>query len=356
VKRGPKAPGFDPKRDLLFVGLGATPVAYYRCFLPAMALGCDWSGVAGEPPKTAWVTGLVGKESVMPNMLEDYKVVILQQPAGKGWNNAIENMREAGVKVIYEVDDYLHGIQHMGDDHDYSDKFDKEHLWNVEQAMKRCDAVIASTEWIRGNYSHFNRNAYVCRNGIDMGRYELTIPERETVNIGWAGGTGHTKAIVPWLAQTANLMRIRPHTTFVSIGQGFAQAFRQHFPPERALAVPFAALEQYPAAMTMLDIGLAPGGRGGWWRGKSDLRWLEAGALGIPLVANPRVYPDIEDGVTGMTAVSPGECFEKLLHLVDDREFRTTVGRQAQEVIRETRSIDVMKDRWIEVAQEVLEA
>ena len=353
MKRGPEAEGFDLKRDVLFVGQGCSPVAYYRCFLPAMALGCDWTGLAQEPPNLKWVTGLIGKESKMPNLMDDYKIVVVQQAAGKGWEAMITEMQKRGVKVIYEVDDYLHGVKHMKEAHDFAKYFDNEFLAKIEAAMKKADALIASTEWIRSNYSHFNKNAYLCENGIDLNRYKLTRPDRPTVNVGWAGGTGHIQAITPWLQQLAAIMRIRPEVSFVSIGQPFAKAFQEHFGP-RAVTVPFAALEQYPAAMTMMDIGLAPGGGGGWWRGKSDLRWLEAGALGIPLIAHPRIYPNIEEGVTGFHAHSPMEAGEKMLRLIGDKELRTTVGDQARDVIQRTRSIQAVAPQWEAVFQDVL--
>lgn len=351
--RGPEAPGWDVGRDALFVGFGSSAPAYYRCVLPALQLGCDWVGVAGKPPKLHYLTGLVGKESKMPNMLEDYKVVVLQQQSDPEWLTVIEQMQARGVKVIFEIDDYIHGIQHM-DDHDFKDHFGREHLWNTEQAMKRCDAVICSTDYIKGMYRHFNKNIHVCQNGIDLNRYKLTRPYRETVNIGWAGATGHTKAITPWLQQVAGIMRIRPQTTFVSIGQPFGAAFQQELGRERAVAVPFAAIEQYPAAMTMLDVGIAPSGRGAWWRGKSDLRWLEAGALGIPLVASPRLYPNIEDGVTGHHAKNAMEATEKIMRLVDDPDHRTAIGEAAREAVTETRSIKAVAPQWEDVFRHVL--
>lgn len=349
----------DIRRDVLFCGMGSTAVSYYRCMLPAMALDCDWIGIGGKPPKLIYATGLVRRPgtddrvSRMPDF-SSYKVVVLQQPAGEEWRDFIAKLREAGVIVVYEVDDYLHGIKHM-DDHDFKANFDKKHLWEVEQTMKRCDAVIASTEWIRGNYSHFNKRAFLCRNGLDVRRYQLTIPERESVNIGWAGATGHLKAVIPWFQHVAGLMRIRENVNFVSVGQDFANGFKQHFGKERAIAVPWAAIEQYPAAMTMFDVALAPGGQGGWWRGKSDLRWLEAGALGVPAIVNPRVYPEVEDGVTGFTASNPMEMAEKLLALVETPKLRTEIGQNAKRHVREKRDIKVMSRQWAEVFRELTE-
>jgi glycosyltransferase involved in cell wall biosynthesis len=344
------------RREVCFVGLGTSALAYYRCMLPALALGADWCGVVGDPPNLHWVTGLIRDEnghptSQMPDLTK-YKVVVVQQPHGKEWVTAIRGLQDQGVKVVYEVDDYLHGIKHM-DDHDFREHFGNDHLAKAEAAMKACDGLIASTEWIAGNYSHFNKRAFVCRNGIDIARYDLQRPERDTVNIGWAGSTGHLKASIPWFQQVANVMRMRENTCFISIGQGFAEGFRQHFSEDRALAIPWAAIEQYPSAMTMIDIALAPGGAGGWWRGKSDLRWLEAGALGIPIIANPDVYPDIEHGVTGFHAHNPMEMAEILLGLVDNPELRTTVGQNAREYVRTKRDIKVMARQWVDALNEI---
>lgn len=339
----------DISRDVLFIGLGMSPVCYYRVMLPAMALGADWIGLNGEPPRLNWATGLAKDkdgvpQSAMPDLFR-YKVVVIQQPQGDGWVKLIRGLREAGVKVIFEVDDYLHGIKHL-EDHDFADKFGNETLSRYEAAMKACDALIASTEWIRGNYSHFNKQAFLCQNGIDLGRYNLTRPQRDTVNVGWAGATGHLRAITPWLQQVANLMQANKNVNFVSIGQAFADGFKPHFGAERSIAVPWAAIEQYPSAMTMFDIALAPGGSGGWWRGKSDLRWLEAGALGIPIVANPEVYPEVQDGVTGTVARTPGEAAEKMWMLVKDANIRSEIGENAREYIRDNRSMKSVRQQW----------
>lgn len=349
---------FDIRRDVCFVGLGSSPVCYYRCMLPAMALGADWCGVQGLPPKLNWATGLAkdkdgNPESRMPDLTK-YRIVVLQQPAGKEWLETIKALQDEGVIVVYEVDDYLHGIKHL-EDHDFKEHFLNEYLAQAEAAMKACDALIGSTEWIRGNYSHFNKRPFLCQNGIDLQRYELGKPERNTVNIGWAGATGHLKAVTPWFQQTANVMRMRQNTCFVSIGQPFAEGFAQHFGEDRAISVPWAAIEQYPAAMTMLDVALAPGGKGGWWRGKSDLRWLEAGALGIPTIASPLVYPEIENGVTGFHASNAMEAAEHLMMLVDDADLRAKVGGAARKHVRETRSIKVMAKQWADVFHELVE-
>jgi glycosyltransferase involved in cell wall biosynthesis len=349
----------DISRDVLFVGLGASPVAYYRCMLPAMALGADWIGISGEPPKLHWHTGLAKDEHGVPQSgmpdLFDYRIIVIQQPASEAWEKVIKGLQAKGVKVIFETDDYLHGVRRQ-EDHQAKEFYNRKYLRASQACMAAADALIASTEYIRSNYASFNPNAYLCRNGIDLGRYNLSPAPRDTINIGWAGATGHIKTVIPWLQQVAQIMFMREDVNFISIGENFAAGMRQPHGPfakERALPIPWSAVETYPAAMRMFDIALAPGGKGGWWRGKSDLRWLEAGALGIPAVVTPSVYPEAVEGETAMLARSPAEVLSKLYGLVNNADLREEIGAKVKEHVRTKRSMQVMCEQWAAVFEDV---
>ena len=116
---------------------------------------------------------------------------------------------------------------------------------------------------------------------------------------------------------------------------------------------PGAKIEVYPATMALFDIAIAPSAENNLFRGKSDLRWLEASALSIPLVAHPEVYPEIEDGVTGLHASTPAEVEAALQRLIDDPELRERIGRQAHEKVAQERRIEVMAENWRAVLEEV---
>lgn len=342
----------DIAKEVCFVGLGTSAVAYYRAMLPAMSLGCDWSGVAGDPPELQYLTGLRRKDSQVVDPFE-YKVVIVQQPYKESWLEYIPKLQEKGIKVVYEVDDYLHGIEKVKS-HDFRSAFTRKLLDLHEQAMTLCDATIVSTSFIAKRYAKYGP-VYVCKNGIDPARYDLEIPKRETVNIGWAGATGHTEAIKPWMQKVYEVMLMREKTTFISVGQNYAGAISHALQDEsRAISVPWCQIEQYPSAMTMFDIAIAPAGPGSFFRGKSDLRWLEAGALGIPIIADPRVYDEIESGWTGFHADNPMGMAASLVRLIEDEELRTTVGRNAKEYILENRAFPKAADQWADVIEQVI--
>lgn len=335
--------------EILFIGRGCTAQTWYRIALPGIYLNADWVGVYGEPPALVMATGIVKGNTSLPKY-EDYRVVVIEQPHGNKWLSLIRRLRSQGVKVLYEVDDYLHGVAKQKS-HDWAHHYTKQRLREHETCMRMSDGIICSTEYIARRYAKFNKNVYICRNGLDVGRFNLTRPERPTVNFGWAGATGHLAAMVPWLQQIGALMEQYDDTCFVSIGDTRpAEMLGQQFGPSRCTGIPFTALENYPAAMTMIDIAIAPSNDSSWYRGKSDLRWLEASALGIPLIADRRVYPEIEEGVTGFWADSPAEMYDAAEQLYRDEELRRRVGTEARETVRDERSMQEMAPQWYEVA------
>lgn len=340
----------EPK-DILFIGLGATPICWYRCALPAQSLGADWCGVYGTPPNVTLQTGLVRRDTRVPDF-EDYSVVVVQQPHGQDWQRFIRKLQANGTTVLYEIDDYLHGVSKIKGHH-FGGWYTKKKLAQYEVCMRMCDGLIVSTDYLARRYRKFNKNVYVCRNGIDLSRYELTIPERSTTNIGWAGATGHAEPLVKWLnGAVIPLMQRYGDTCFVSIGgPEYAAPVKRMMGEERAIGIPFTFLETYPAAMTMLDIALAPAGRGNWYEAKSDLRWLEAGALGIPIVADPFVYGEIENGVTGFHASDPSEAKGIIEDLVDQPELGRRVGEAARAYVHRERSAAIASLAWLEVCR-----
>lgn len=329
----------------LFVGIGRSRVAWYRCALPAMALGQDWVGVQGTPPEVGFATGLTARPIARADV-ETYDVVVLQQPMGREWLREIRRLQRAGVTVLIETDDDVHAIRKTRG-HGSAGHYTRERVQGFELTLRAADGVICSTERLARRAQRFNPRTWVCRNGVDLKRYALEpAPRRDgTVTLGWAGGTGHADALEPWLPAVASVLELRPQARFTTIGMAYADRLAERF-PGRCLSIPWAPLEAYPAAMTAFDVALAPAAPTSFFRAKSDLRWLEASALGVPTVAEPVVYPGIEPGVTGFYATTPDEARELLLALVDDAALRRRVGEAARAHVREHRSIEVAAQQW----------
>jgi glycosyltransferase involved in cell wall biosynthesis len=339
----------DPA-NILFFGTGSAAQCWYRCALPARALGADWVGGAGEPDAIQFYTGQAKRPIRDIRDFAAYEVVVLQLVHGRGWLRAIRDLQAAGVKVIYEIDDYVHGVA-KAKSHAYAKRFDKALLADLELTMRACDAIICSTDYIASRYRALNADISVCQNGLDLGRYALTRrPERAGVTIGWAGGTGHRPALLPWLHELLGVMDARPSTRLMTVGDhGYVKPFAERFGDGRAVQIGWTPIEIYPAAMSNFDIAIAPATNSGFFRGKSDLRFLEAAALGIPVVAEPTVYPTIEHGVTGLHARTPAEAREAIAALADDVDLRTRIGSAARAYVREHRTSAAVAPQWTAV-------
>ena len=336
----------DPTRTL-YVGIGQSAPCWYRCALPAMFTGAEWCGVRGNLPNLEFVTGLSSRALEVDEFF-DYDAVVLQQVRGGAWLSLIRRLQAAGVTVLYEVDDDLHAVR-KHESHMHKARYGKTVLRDTEIAMRASDGVIVSTPFLAQRYRAFNPNIAVCRNGLDLGRYSLTpVRPADAVTIGWAGGVGHQEALAPWLKVVARVLQQRPHVRFMSVGEPFAQFLEREFGPERAMALPWLEVDTYPAAMSNFDIAIAPAGRSNFFKAKSDLRWLEAGALGIPVVADPEVYPEIVDGVTGLHAEDLESVERHLLALVDDAALRRRIGEAARDHVHTQRSMTVMARQWAE--------
>jgi glycosyltransferase involved in cell wall biosynthesis len=341
----------DPSRTL-FLGIGKSAPAWYRAALPAMHLGAEWAGVRGEPPHLAFVTGLSAR-ALDVDELFGYEAIVVQQPRGAAWLKLMRRLQAAGVVVLYEIDDDVHAVgKHAG--HLYRAHYSKAALRDMELNMRAADGLIVSTEFLAQRYRSLNGNVWVCRNGLDLGRYNVTPPRGgETVTIGWAGGTGHRGAMIPWVNAVGRVMAARENVRFMTVGEPFAGLIERQFGPERAVSLPFIELDSYPNAMANFDIALAPAGATNFYRAKSDLRWLEASALSVPTIADPVVYDEIEDGVTGFHATTAEEAEQLLGRLVDDAAERARVGAAAREHLLAHRTMSTMAGRWQTALAEV---
>jgi glycosyltransferase involved in cell wall biosynthesis len=331
----------------LFVAGKPSPSAWYRIALPAERLGADWIGVDAAAG-FAQVSGPIGLTVPYEEWFR-YDALVVQQPHGDAWLRRIAELRAAGVCVLYETDDERRTIP--GEEH----RSGKELARHVEQAMRACDGVIFATDWLARQFRGAGRIVRVCRNGLDLERFAVSRVERPAVHIGWAGAFASHVAMKPWIGAVKAVLEARPDTRFVSVGADFTPALGE-LAAERGIAIHGSMFECYPAAMSLFDIALAPTDGSRAFRAKSDLRFLEAAAVGAAVVGDPRLYGTIEDGVTGLHAQTPTEARDAILRLVDDAGLRRRIGAAGQTYVREQRSIDVTCADWAATLRDVVPA
>jgi glycosyltransferase involved in cell wall biosynthesis len=340
-----------------YVTNGRTVVGWYRGALPALYSGADWFGIVPEAPtvvatqitRTPW------------EQRGDYDVIVWAQPLTQQCRDEIRALRAGGTKVIVEVDDYLAGVAKMPD-HDFKDRveFGKKSMQKFEQMISVCDGLIVSTEFLKRQYGRLNDKTFVCLNGLDLARYDKGRVPHPTVNIGWAGATGHAQSFQRVAQAVADVLNANERTSIITVGQGFAEAYaniaKSADGQDRYLSLPFSSLETYTNAMSLFDIALAPARNTGWYRAKSALRYYEAAALGIPTIGDPLVYGEIEHGVTGLLVEGEDDWFDMLDMLVKDDEMRIAMGHAARKKAWTEFDMTVRVQKWQEAIAEVMAA
>lgn len=343
--------------DVLFVGRGVGVVSYYRTGSPAFNLGCDWIACAGrpnDPNEPLTVAAALKRGGITMPDFTDYKIVVVQQASGQGWLNEIIRLKRAGVVVLYEIDDYLHYI-HKVKHHKGAKYFTKKRLAEYEICMRASSGLICSTDWLAKTYGKFNKNVYVCRNAIEGRRYDyLNVPERDTVNIGWAGGEGHVEATRAWMAPLGNILNEFKDARFISMGLPVGEFIADYF-PDQVVSLPWCGIENFPGAMTNFDFCLGPADRNNFYAAKSDLRFLETGAIGIPLIGDPFVYSEIIHKETGYRAENPVEAEEGMRFLLEHPDVAEEISYNVRDYVLTNRTMEGKgATQWEEVFKSVV--
>lgn len=335
----------------LFIGLGNSAPCWYRCGLPGIYLGdeADWIGYAGNPASGGVIAGSLDTTKI-PD-IDPYDAIVIQQPSGEDWLNHIKGWQRAGKKIIFECDDFLHGVKKV-ENHTYQKSFNKKRIKEFEACMRQADAMICSTEFLSKQYEKYNANQHVCLVGLDTKRYNVEFPARNQITIGWAGGTGHDLAIAPWLEVVSRILERHPHVAFCSIGTNYAQILAPYH-PHRCLSIPWVSIENLPYALTNFDIEIAPAHESKYHLAKSDLRWLEASALGIPVVADSRLYSSSNN--FGLVD-SPEEAEDELEMLIYSEYDRKTFGETNKTYVQKHRDINETVDQWREAITAICQA
>lgn len=221
--------------------------------------------------------GLIhGVPSVMEVAMIQPDIIVLALPIDDAIIPIIENYRKVScAKIVLEYDDNYLNISQKNNNISKMPK-------NMESRMRRiaehADWIVVSTEPLAHAYAHLHSDIRVARNKLDIEQWgNLRSLKRGNVKprVGWAGGTSHRgdlEILLPLIKELSNevewvFMGMKP--------QGTECEF--HLP------VPF---ERYPEKLSSLDLDLAlvPLEDNIFNECKSNLRLLELGACGVPVI------------------------------------------------------------------------
>ena len=218
--------------------------------------------------------------------------------------------------------------------------------------MRSADRVLAGNDYLRKLAEDYGGRATVIPTCVDDRR--LTPGRKHH---------GGGKVIIGWIGSRSTLMyleSLRP--VFEELGRRYGESVAlkvvcDAFPKDLGLEViekPWALAEELDD-LRSFDVGVMPVPDDPWTRGKCALKLLQYMAVGIPAVASPvGVANDVilADGETGFLPKDPDEWVSVLSMMIEDVEFRESVGMLGRESLRGRYTVADWADRYVRAVED----
>jgi tetratricopeptide (TPR) repeat protein len=296
------------------------------------------------------------------NKLHFYHVVIFYRvPALPDIIETIEYAKAIKKVVFYEIDDLIFNPQEYPDPiESYGGQISEEQYRGLlrgttlfQEAMALCDYGIASTPALAREVEQVvaQRTCFVHRNGLDSLNAEfikLKIPKlkRDYLSIFYGSGTKAHNTDFERLAAPAiaRILERYPQVRLTLMGYLTLPEVLIPFESRIDKVELIQDVSIYWEFLRQADINIAVLLPTTVNNCKSELKWFEAGCLGIPsVVSNTQTYREIiVDGVDGLIAATPEEWYAKLELLVCDSKFRHKIAKTAYQRVWEEYSIPTM--------------
>jgi len=214
-------------------------------------------------------------------------LVIVQRQCHPDIKKFIRRKKAEGMKFLFEIDDNMWQYPFDNLARKY---WTKERLDGMTEIVHLCHGVITTTPKMAEFMQSMNSNVYVIPNYIHKVRdIKNKKYDKEILTIGWAGSDTHKKDFTESILQA--LIDIQEEISQPKIKLVFF-GYIPEIMLGRAIYYKFAEPKHYLTQLAKLnfDIGLAPCELNEFNNYKSDIKFVEYGAVGAVIVASP-IYP-----------------------------------------------------------------
>ena len=222
----------------------------------------------------------------------------------------------------------------------------QENMRNIRKVLDQSMVALASTDFLAGEIRKTGKSVWVHRNAFSFEMEAIARRVRESANkrhdprkvvIGYASGTAtHNRDFELITPALQSVMQRYPQTELWLIGP---LDLNEQWKPmqERIRRFNLVPWRDLPDLLASFDINLAPLVTDNpFAQSKSEIKFMEAGMVGVPTAAsNTDAFSyAIRSGETGFLCSNEAEWVAALSQMVEDKQLRDRVGRQALEFIQ----------------------
>lgn len=243
---------------------------HYRVIQPFLAM-----------QEAGLVDGAISTDLMHVSDLERYSpdTIILQRQIGDERIAAMQRMqRFSSAFKVYELDDYLPNLPLKSA---HRSHMPKDILRSLRKGLSFVDRFVVSTDDLADAFSGVHSEIVVVENRLPINWWQGLQSQRRQGSkprVGWAGGAGHTGDL-ELIADVVRDLADEVEWVFFGMCPDKLRPYVHEFHEG-------VAINEYPAKLASLnlDLGLAPLEINLFNQCKSNLRLLEFGVCGIPVI------------------------------------------------------------------------
>ena len=288
--------------------------------------------------------------------------IIVIQRVNPYSNKILKKAKKHNIKIVYESDDDFLDINPTNPSYNYIlGNFDK-----IKRLVTNVDQIVVSTSELKKRFEKSNldnieiiKNYYV---NDSLPLRPFTFRGNEFIKIGYFGTLTHDndlEMIHNVILRLKDMFSKKGITVLFEVAgasiDDHSDWFNVHKIPYYPM--PISTFYDWLGKHSDWDIGIIPLVNTEFNKCKSELKYIEFAALGIPVVASAiDVYNEaIEDGVTGFLANNEDEWVDKLSILIEDPILRNGMVNNAREDIFENYNIVSRVEQWDNIFKKLKE-
>lgn len=336
--------------NILFLPSAYDGCYYYRGYLPGVYGGMN---VISDFSQKKFNTDELYKKAM------EADVVVFQRPNDAVKAELANLLKQKGKKIIFDNDDtYLpdKGIPLNMLANDKQREIAKAMNDNLYKAMQSSDLVIASTEFLADEYRQVHNNVIVSKNCIDPFDRQKKIPNTTCkYRIGFVGSVTSNDDYIHIKDQIKQLSE-RGDITIVVFGvkhngsvlNGMKEDYEFWNSLDNIEWQPFVPITHYYHTINKLslDLMVIPRKDSYFNRCKSNLKFLEASLLKIPVIAQGfddgmSPYQVNPEDTEHMEIVTDNSLwYDKIVSLLLDENKRVTMAEKAYDYVLKNYNIN----------------
>lgn len=349
--------------NVYFMGQSGSLGCYQvRCLLPAIHNG--WQGnFLGLEDKLKPVK-MVREE------LQKADVVVFHRPNTAKHHRLAYHLKQMGKKIVFDNDDTFN----MDNSHPFKRLDDKGFEQNREQInnvinsfINNSDLVTTSTEFLADEYRKLHDNVVVLPNYIDPADFpDPKRNEGDKVRVGIVGSVCYhhdfyrIKGLLTKLDKDPKVQLVALGLRKKSLDPKVNKVFKDEFSFFDKLKnlehIPFVPMVEYYDQLNelKLDMMLIPRRENYFTKCKSNVKYLEASMLEIPVIAQSfenAPYEHIKSGVDGILIKDDKDWERAVYSLINDKQERREIGKQAKKYVLDNYNIEDHAHKWREAYQ-----